>query len=38
MLAGAGCDRAYVPEGGHMSPITRAGLVNPIIADYLDRP
>jgi pimeloyl-ACP methyl ester carboxylesterase len=37
-LTGAGWEFARVPEGGHMSPLTQPQLVNPVIADFLDRP
>ena len=26
----------YVPEGGHMAPLTRPELVNPIVREFLD--
>jgi hypothetical protein len=35
-LAGAGWDFARIAEGGHMSPLTRPELVNPVIAQFLD--
>jgi pimeloyl-ACP methyl ester carboxylesterase len=37
-LAGRAWEFARVPEGGHMSPLTRPALVNGIIAAFLDRP
>jgi hypothetical protein len=36
-LTGGGWDFARVPEGGHMSPLTHPQLVNPVIADFLDK-
>ena len=35
-LAGAGWEFARVIRGGHMSPLTRPELVNPVIAQFLD--
>jgi pimeloyl-ACP methyl ester carboxylesterase len=37
LLAGRGWEVARVPEGGHMSPLTHPHLVNPLIAEFLDR-
>ncbi len=37
-LAGAGWAFARIPRGGHMSPLTRPELVNPVIARFLERP
>jgi pimeloyl-ACP methyl ester carboxylesterase len=36
-LAGAGWEFARIPRGGHMSPLTQPDLVNPVIAQFLDR-
>jgi pimeloyl-ACP methyl ester carboxylesterase len=35
-LAGAGWDFARINSGGHMSPLTRPELVNPVVAGFLD--
>lgn len=36
-LAGAGWDFARIGSGGHMSPLTRPALVNPVIARFLEQ-
>lgn len=36
-LAGAGWDFARINSGGHMSPLTRPELVNPVVAQFLDQ-
>jgi pimeloyl-ACP methyl ester carboxylesterase len=36
-LTGAGWDFARMIRGGHMSPVTQPQLVNPVIAQFLDR-
>ena len=36
-LTGASWDFARVISGGHMSPLTQPQLVNPVIAQFLDR-
>lgn len=38
LLAGGGWEFARVPDGGHMSPLTRPQIVNPIVAAYLEHP
>jgi len=35
-LAGAGWDFARLASGGHMAPLTRPELVNPVVAGFLD--
>ncbi len=37
-LAGAGWAFARIPRGGHMSPLTRPELVNPVIVRFLEQP
>ncbi len=36
-LAGAGWDFARINSGGHMAPLTRPELVNPLVAQFLDQ-
>ena len=37
-LARAGWDFARINSGGHMAPLTRPELVNPVVARFLDQP